>query len=306
MRDRIPTLRLRTDQGRLVARDGLVLCFFMRHSHGEVAQAVWRALEVYRRAIPPHALAWYVDYDGNTLPLDEQGESFLKQEVLECTRPADCIVGLWEHENEVGGYNFEYQGCWPDSLPPAHQAEATCALTFSLPTEYLLAHGPDAVRALAMELARELPLSFGYASLALVSPGGRWYTARRALMPILERYLGFDLYRIEETSRVIGPQARGAYWLTFLGPWLLGELGGLQHLRQQLAFPEVTLLDLGRERALLAVGEWPEAIDTHRELYLPHLRAVAHLLEPFLYEERTGWFSTGPDNMRRWLRRLCQ
>ncbi|WP_224243933.1 DUF3396 domain-containing protein [Hyalangium gracile] len=39
---------------------------------------------------------------------------------------------------------------------------------------------------------------------------------------------------------------------------------------------------------------------------LPRYRALAHLLEPFLYEERTGWFSQDKENLRRWLRRLCQ
>jgi hypothetical protein len=42
---------------------------------------------------------------------------------------------------------------------------------------------------------------------------------------------------------------------------------------------------------------------------VPQYRALAHLLEPFLHEERGDWFnlfSSGTDNMRRWSRRLCQ
>ena len=39
----------------------------------------------------------------------------------------------------------------------------------------------------------------------------------------------------------------------------------------------------------------------------PRLEDVAaHLLEPFLCEESIGWSSVDKDNMRRWLRRLCQ
>ena len=52
--------------------------------------------------------------------------------------------------------------------------------------------------------------------------------------------------------------------------------------------------------------QWLEAIDTQQKVSLPQYRKLAHLLEPFLYEERTGWFSLDKDNMRRWLRRLCQ
>ena len=57
----------------LVARDGVVLCFFMRRSHAEVAPAVWRALQTYLRAIPPQSLGWYGSDDGDTLPLDDKG-----------------------------------------------------------------------------------------------------------------------------------------------------------------------------------------------------------------------------------------
>jgi hypothetical protein len=60
------------------------------------------------------------------------------------------------------------------------------------------------------------------------------------------------------------------------------------------------------ERLLLTLDEWPDAIDTAKKVYFPQYRALAHLLEPHLYEERTGWFSLDKDNMRRWLRRLCQ
>ena len=48
MRRNIPVIRLRTDLGDVVARDGIVLCFFMRRSHKEVAPAVWQALQAYR------------------------------------------------------------------------------------------------------------------------------------------------------------------------------------------------------------------------------------------------------------------
>ncbi|KFE69045.1 hypothetical protein DB31_6947 [Hyalangium minutum] len=41
---------------------------------------------------------------------------------------------------------------------------------------------------------------------------------------------------------------------------------------------------------------------------MPKYRALAHLLEPFFYEERFDWFAWWPpggDNLRRWMRRLC-
>jgi hypothetical protein len=306
MRENIPVIRLRTDLGDLVARDGVILCFFMRRSHKEVAPAVWRALQTYLRAIPSQSLNWYVSDDGDMLPLDDKGWEVIRKQMLERPWGAEWLVDLSEDPGEAGGYHFNYDGRKIDDPAFSRDEDATSGVSFSFPSEYLLEHGPAHLRALALELARELPFSFGYASLAFASHQGAWYAARKELLGLLCRYLGLDLYRLGDTSRVIGTRARGAYWLTFLGQPLLGQLGGIEGLRHKLSFPEVSFQPLEGERLLLSLGEWPDAIDTEKETYVPQYRALARLLEPFLYEERTGWFSLDKDNMRRWLRRLCQ
>jgi hypothetical protein len=169
-----------------------------------------------------------------------------------------------------------------------------------------LEHGPGHLRSLALDLARELPFSFGYASLAVVAPHGMWYAARRELLPFLSRYLGLDLYWLGETSRIIGTRARGAYWLTFLGQPLLDQLGGSEVLRHKLPFPDVSFQPLEGGRLLITLSEWPEAIDTAKVYHPVQYRELALLLEPFFCEERTGWFSLDKEQMRRWMRRLCQ
>jgi len=309
MRENIPVIRLRVDTGRLMARDGVVLCFFMRHSHKEIAPAIWRALQIYRKAIPPQALAWYGSEDGDTLPLDDKGWEHIRYKILERSRGFAWHVDLDESSSEVGGYLFEYLGRWLDDPEGFHDENSTSGVVFTFPTEYLLEHGPAHLRALALEIARELPFSFGYGSLAIVSPRRLWYTTRRELLPLLSRYLGLDIYDLGETSRGIGTRARGAYWLTFLGQPLLGQLGGVEGLRHKLSFPGVTFQPLEGERLLVTLGEWPDAIDTAKGVSVPEYRALAHLLEPFLYEEGDDWFTwypPGGDNMRRWIRRLCQ
>jgi hypothetical protein len=306
MRENIPVIRLRTDLGDVVARDGVVLCFFMRRSHKEVAPAIWRALQTYRRAIPSQALGWYVSDDGDFPPLDDKSWEHIRWQMLERTWGIECLVALAESPSEAGGYHFAYDGRQLDADLFRHDEDATSAVAFTFPTEYLLEHGPGHLRALALELARELPFSFGYASLAFVSSGGSWYSARRELLPLLSRYLGLDLYQLGETSRIIGTRARGAYWLTFLGQPLLGQLGGTEALHQKLPFPDVSFQPLDGERLLITLGEWPEAIDTEKKFHPAHYFALAHLLEPFFCEERTGWFSLDKEQMHRWMRRLCQ
>jgi hypothetical protein len=278
----------------------------MRRSHHEVAPAVWRALQAYRRATPLQSLAWYGSDDGDTLPLDDKGWEHIRWQILERKRFAACYADLEENPSEVGGYHFEYRGRQLEDPNFSHNEGATCAVAFTFPTEYLLEHGPGHLRTLALELGRELPFSFGYASLAAISPHGMWYAARRQLLPFLSRYLGLDFYRLGEMSLIIGTRARGAYWLTFLGQPLLGQLGGLEVLRHKLPGPEVSLQPLDGERLLITLSQWPEVIDTEQQFFPAQYRDLALLLEPFFYEERAGWPPFTQDFMRRWLRRLCQ
>ncbi len=306
MRENIPVIRLRTDLGDVVVRDGIVLCFFMRRSHHEVAPAVWRALQAYRRATPPQSLAWYGSDDGDTLPLDDKGWEHIRWQILERQGAAACYVDLDEIDSEVGSYHFEYRGRELDDENFSGDEDWTSAVSFTFPTEYLLEHGPGHLRTLALELARELPFSFGYASLAAISPRGGWYNARRELFPLLSRYLGLDLYFLDNTSRAIGTRARGAYWLTFLGQPLLGQLGGPEALHHKLPFPEVSFQPLDGDRLLITLTEWPDAIDTEKIVFPAQYRELALLLEPFFLEERSGWFSFSKEPLRRWMRRLCQ
>jgi hypothetical protein len=48
------------------------------------------------------------------------------------------------------------------------------------------------------------------------------------------------------------------------------------------------------------------ALDTTKEHHLPQYLALAHLLEPFLYEVRANRFRLDRDNLRRWVRHLTR
>lgn len=305
MMERYPVIQVRTENRRLEIRDGLIFCFFVRRSHTEIAQSIWRSLQTYLRAIPSNSLGWYRSPEGEVPPLDAEAWGYLREKILNRPQAHACHINLWQFEHEAGGYNFEYDGYRLDS-PLSSDERVVCAVCFSLPTEFLLDHGPDKVRALALELSRDLPFSFGYVSLAFLSSPGGWYPQRRQLLPLLERYWGMDLYHLATTSQRLGTGARGAYWLTFLGQPLLGQLGGLEGLRHALPFSEVSFQPLEGERLLLTLGEWPSPMDTREPLLVSHFQALARLLEPYFPEEKIGLTSLLDDrNMGRWLRRFC-
>ena len=57
--------------------------------------------------------------------------------------------------------------------------------------------------------------------------------------------------------------------------------------------------ELDAERAVVTLGEWPEAGDMARGHTLPAYRELAHVLEPWLHLERSS-----QETPRRWERRL--
>ncbi|WP_223639887.1 type VI immunity family protein [Corallococcus sp. EGB] len=297
-----PTLRLHYRDGAVAARDGVVVAFFIPHDHRIVTQACWRALQAYVRAIPPQSLNWYGADDGDVLELDADGWEVIRKRMVERPSRLAWHVDLSDLPGGTGGYQFEYHS-WRIE-PPIRDASAT-AMSFTFPTEFLLEQGPQRMRALVVELARELPFHFGYASFALASRSGSWTAGDwKVLEEYSARYLGVDLPAVASLGYVIGTHALGAHWLTFLGPPLLDRLGGIEALRQALPFPEVSFLPMDHERLLLTLSEWPEAIDIETSAVPPQYRALACLLKPFMYEP--GENDTGIGSyLDRWRRRLC-
>src|SRR5262249_27822511 len=155
-----------------------------------------RALQTYLRSIPPHPLSWYIASEGGYLPLDEELWKQTREDLLGPCRVSRS-VHLHEQRDGTSGYNFEYYGRQLDAPVFARDEDSTCAVLFTLPTEYLVERGPACVRALALELARELPFSFGYASFALLVHPLEWYVARGTVRELRDRYVGLDIYRLE-------------------------------------------------------------------------------------------------------------
>ncbi len=275
---RYPRIRRQLSNGFVILQDGLALSYFIPRPHKDASAPVIKALELYLRTVGRDTLRWYTNAEGEEQPLDEEGWSFIHEKLRgEKGWPVD----LWESNTGVGSHRFEYR------------ARTACGVTFWLPTEYLEAKGPAAVKSLAVALARELPLSTGYASLALNTLLDEAGIARVLREPCF-RYPGLDIVDSGVAMR-LGTRPKGAYWLNFYGPPLLNELGGVKGLRERL--PGLSVQEFTPNKVLVELGEWPE-VDGD----MPTYRQLARVLEPHLYQETQP--PLPPDDMRRWERRF--
>ena len=291
-----PKLRLRAESGLLVIRDSVSLCFYMRCPSKEVVAGVMSSLDAYVRAVGPRGLDIYADDEGEWQPMDDAGWEQKRRELLTGYYLA---AHLRASENEER-FRFDYHGKPPrgSSLWDRHP-DAVSAVRFVLPTEYLEEHGPERVRALALELAEPLPLCSGHVGLS--------WNAELDLVGVSDelrkfcfRYPGMNLIDLSSIGLNIGTRVYGATWMTFLGPPVLGELGGVDGLRSRLREPGTTVQALGAERAVVTLGEWPEAGDTENGLLLPAYRELARVLGPWQYRHPGRFRGFSDEDMRRW------
>ncbi len=100
----------------------------------------------------------------------------------------------------------------------------------------------------------------------------------------------------------VGLHVDGVHWLNFFASPVLGELGGARGIREQLRSPGVAVQELGDDRVVVALGEWPEAGDMHQGQTPPAYRELAHVLEPLLEPLHRAspvtWMAAGNSSMR--------
>jgi len=248
------------------------------------------------------ALGGYADQEGRIQRLNATGWEHVRGEMLGRSVALVHLVDASVQENRFG---FEYFGGRTDEESGTRPDTEVCAMCFWLPTEYLEEHGPTRVRELALELLGTLPICSGNVGLAL---NVMWVINVRATLPELcLRYLGLDLPDAGRAASCLGTRVMGPSWLTFLGQPALGELGGVAGLRSRLHTPGTTVEALEGDRAVVRLGEWPEAGDLQEGRDLPTYRELARALEPCLYRETrqhyAGYFRSA-EELRRWERRF--
>jgi len=114
------------------------------------------------------------------------------------------------------------------------------------------------------------------------------------------RYPGLSIIDLDFLSGKLGTRINTVSWLTFLGPPVLGELGGAEGLRSVLKTPDTTVEAVDPERVVVTLGEWPEAGDTQEGQFLPGYRELARILEPWHHHRDHRLAGLTLEDTRRW------
>ncbi|MBN1205706.1 MAG: DUF3396 domain-containing protein [Myxococcaceae bacterium] len=282
-------------------RTSLSICFYMQRPHREVIPAVINALEIYREAIGPSTLAWYPDREGYWQELDEAGWKLTRQEMI---HPRGANIVVLDTPQLTADYEFRYSGRDVEAASGVEGSGRTCAVAFWLPTEYLDSQGPARVRKLALELGSGLPFNSGHAGLSFYFAESMQRVSAALREPCF-RHPGMDMPAMEKLPAHLGTRIKGAYWLTFLGPPVLESIGGAAGLGSRLHSPGTDVEALSAGRAVVTLGEWPEAGDLEHGHDLPAYRELAQVLEPWLHRApRSPWSGFSDEDVRRWERRF--
>ncbi|HEX8439616.1 DUF3396 domain-containing protein [Archangium sp.] len=260
-----------------------------------------RSMDTYVQAVGTENLGFYVDGEGDSWELDQEGWAVNRRRLLE--EPWPRVILEDASTDALRGYQFEYKGRRIDDPEWPGSELYACVASFWLPTEYLEEHGPGRVRELALELAAPLPLCSGNVGLAFLGPNDA-VGVPKEIRDRCFRYPGMDIPDVMSYAYNIGTRVRGPSWLTFLGQPVLGELGDVAALRSRLHSPGTTVQELEGGRAVVTLGEWPDAGDTEQGRTLPAYRELARVLEPWLYEGPKFQTDFSPEDRRRWARRF--
>lgn len=256
-------------------------------------------LDTYLRGVGAQTLQCYLDEQGWWQDLDEASWELARRRLID--RQWMYVDLLGEHGDDL--YRFKYLGKSPDEFIWPGGTGKVCALNIWLPTSYLEEHGPGRIRELSLELGAALPFCSGHAGLSFHC-NLQVLGVEKKVREYCFRYPGLDIPDMNHLSLKLGTRLRGPAWLNFLGPPVLGELGGAAGLRARLSSPGTTVQELDEERAVVTLGPWPEAGDTEQGQQLPAYRELARILEPWLYREEPHPSVEMPESTRRWERRF--
>lgn len=295
------------DGGTLV-REAVVLTFFWRRPFKDVADPLVSIFQRWLSIVPRDVLQWAtIGANADTASAVRANSIDRCLDQLDRTKAAKRDVSGFSIFGEEDG-NPRYRFDLTADRNPADEDETIASyVEMRFASDVVDGAGVETFVAFAEQCARNLPFDSGYASRALCrSDTGSPSKSGRIIAGLALRHLAFDIPVNESTRFDVGDRCRGAYWLTFLGPALVKELGGRRALATVLG-EEVSVSSLG-DGLMLRAGKKPERGDVNRKKDLPELRTLARALEPVTFfgdsTIENEIFDEDDDKRERWERRF--
>jgi hypothetical protein len=295
-------VEVKDKRGSLVVKDSLVAAFFCKRPYPDLAKAFGQVFELWYAKTPDEAKKWALigAHADEYKAFDPKKVSQVRAEFDPARAKTRNICGV-----ELGGpiqvnsdYHFSFTGVRDLNDRRSNSVEVRFPSREADPD-----HVEDYV-AFVRKIAEVLPYDSGYASLALTYGGQSMQDAfAQSAAKWAFRHPGLDMPDNSATAAGIRQKVRGAYWLTFVGPAPLKELGGSAALRKALP-KEIEIEPVGAG-VMVRVGTVPEPGDVNKRDKLPRLRALAKVLEPVtqLNDTFLNAMFVDPDEIGRWLRR---
>lgn len=278
--DNLIPLRVRSEDGLLALRDGIVFVLFIRKPHSEICEAVVDILDDYSILVGPEKLQWVHDRGEFFQPYTAQRQSALRRRLAPsvATEAQHAYFALKGEcgEGEAGAYRFAYRG--RDMKGRLADVNASF-IEMWFPTDFPDKVGIEEFVQWLLQVSEKVPITSGYCSLGFNREDWAALETDPLVRAQAARHPGMDVHETMHTAIRIGDNARGAYWMTFLSEQLVARLDlTIDTVRQRLG-PEITVYPLPNGIAIRA-GEKPEPGDRNRGDILPLIRRVAALIEP--------------------------
>lgn len=272
-----PLERTVAETGVVCLRNGVTAAFFLDRFVHECSDALTEVFDRFVAFVPPGSIRQAV--------VSATSEEWRDADPAAMKRMRDSLAPAGAKKRKFTAFRFNDNG----SEAPQYgfrlvdrdkddegQSRTLVELTFP-PSAVDEAH-VEALVDLVMEFTAMLAPCYGYVSPSLLPADGAVTEGFLEMRSLALRHPGYDVAMNDLTQLRIGTHARGARWLTILGPALLEAVGGEAALRKQLP-SAISITPVGQALVLRA-GKTPELGDGNRRQKTPLLSEMAKALEP--------------------------
>ena len=293
------------ETGAVCLRNGVTVAFFLERFVHECSDALTMVFDRFVAFVPPGSIQQAV--------VNATSEEWRDADAAAMKRMRDSLAPAGAKKRKFTAFRFNDHG----SDAPQYgfrlvdrdkddEGQSRTLVEMTFPPSAVDEANVEAVVSLVTELSALLEPCYGYASPGLLPADGALSEGFVEMRSLALRHPGYDVAMNDLTQLRIGAHARGARWITILGPALLESLGGEAALCKQ--FSSGIEGKPAGPALILRAGKLPELGDTKRRQKTPLLSELARAIEPVTLFKEIDLLSYladfDEDVLTRWERRF--